>query len=86
MPDVKQQPPMESPGFSESFAALDEILEQLRKGTPTLEESLQLFEQGVQHIRICQEKLGKARGRVEELVQSLHSDGEIITRPFEEAM
>jgi exodeoxyribonuclease VII small subunit len=84
MPNIENGGTTASTGFTESFRALDEILEQLRKGAPTLEESLQLFEQGVQHIRVCQDRLSKARGRVEELVQTLHSGGEIVTRPFED--
>lgn len=72
------------PGFTDSFRTLDEILEQLKKGAPTFESSLELFEQGVQCIRVCQQKLNKAKGRVEELVQTLQPGGEAITRPFQE--
>jgi exodeoxyribonuclease VII small subunit len=70
--------------FSSSFQALNTILEQFKQKTPGLEESLELFESGVQHIKICQDKLSKAKGRVEELVKTLQEGGQIVTKPFEE--
>ncbi len=75
----------EQSSFSHSFKTLDEILDQFKKGSPSLEESLALFEKGVKHLKICQQKLSKAKGRVEELVESLQEDSEKITRPFNEA-
>jgi exodeoxyribonuclease VII small subunit len=70
--------------FSESFQNMDKILDQFKKGTPTLEESLELFENGIHHLKNCQDKLTKAKGTVEELVKSLQVNGEVMTRPFEE--
>lgn len=74
----------EQASFSESATALDEIIEKYRGGALTLEESLTLFEDGVKHLRVCQGKLGEARGRVDELVKTLQQDGESMTRPFGE--
>ncbi len=74
-------PKTEQPGFTTSLKALETILDEFRSGTLSLEESLALFEQGVQHVKACQETLAQSRGRVEELVQSLQ-DGNFITRPF----
>lgn len=71
------------PSFSEASEALDAIVERFRSESLPLEEALNLFEQGVQHIKVCQSKLTDARGRVEELVKTLQVDGESITRPFE---
>lgn len=75
--------PKQSPTFSESSDALDTIVERFRSESLSLEEALALFEEGIQHIKICQTKLTQARGRVEELVKTLQEDGESVTRPFE---
>lgn len=72
------------PSFSESSEKLDEIIEQFRSGDLQLEEALTLFEQGVGHLKICQSKLGEAKGSVEELVKTLQEHGESVTRPFGE--
>ncbi|HEY9745835.1 MAG TPA: exodeoxyribonuclease VII small subunit [Oculatellaceae cyanobacterium] len=72
-----------TPTFSESAAALDEIVERFRSESLPLEEALKLFEEGVAHVKICQAKLSDARGRVDELVKTLQEDGESITRPFD---
>lgn len=76
-------PKNNTPTFSESAEALDDIVERFRSETLPLEEALNLFEEGVRHIRLCQSKLTDARGRVEELVKTLQEDGESVTRPFE---
>lgn len=73
----------ETPTFSASSQALDEIVERFRDGSLSLEEALSLFEEGVGHLKVCQSKLTEARGRVEELVKTLQADGESVTRPFE---
>lgn len=75
--------PKQSPTFSESSDALDTIVERFRSESLSLEEALALFEEGVQHIKVCQTKLTQARGRVDELVKTLQEDGESVTRPFE---
>jgi exodeoxyribonuclease VII small subunit len=66
--------------------ALEGILEQFKSGTLTLEQSLNLFESGVGHLKVCQEKLTVAKGKVEELVRKMQEDGEAVTRPFEESV
>ena len=71
------------PTFSTSAEKLDEIIERFKEGSLPLEEALTLFEEGVGHLKICQEKLTTARGRVDELVKTLQADGESLTRPFE---
>jgi exodeoxyribonuclease VII small subunit len=72
-----------APTFSEASESLEEIVDRFRSETLPLEEALRLFEEGVQHIKVCQGKLTDARGRVEELIKTLQADGESLTRPFE---
>ena len=77
---AKSQKPV---SFSQASDALDTIVDRFRGDSLTLEEALTLFEEGVQHIKVCQTKLTEARGRVDELVKTLQADGESLTRPFE---
>ena len=75
--------PAETPTFTQSANALEEIVDKFRDGSLELEEAMTLFEQGVGHLKVCQTKLTEARGRVDELVKTLQNDGESVTRPFE---
>jgi exodeoxyribonuclease VII small subunit len=69
--------------FTESSQQLGRIIERFRTEALTLEDSLSLFEEGVQHLKVCQQKLASSRGRVEELVKTLTDDGTVQTREFE---
>lgn len=73
----------ENTGFSESNEALEEIIDQFKSGSLTLEEALTLFEQGVGHVKVCQQHLYQAKGKVEELVKTLQDDGESVTEDFD---
>ena len=66
--------------FEEALERLEEIVARLESGTIGLEESLDLFEEGVALARHCQEKLQKAQGRLEILTQD--EKGEPKTVPF----
>ncbi len=69
--------------YTDCADALDKIIDRFKQGELTLEESLSLFEEGVGHLKVCQTKLTEARGKVDELVKTLHEDGESATAPFE---
>lgn len=87
MPDPTLSPPdatNEPQDFTTSLKAIEGILDRYKSGTLSLEESLNLFETGVKHLKICQTQLATAKGKVEELVKGLQEDGEAVTRPFEE--
>jgi exodeoxyribonuclease VII small subunit len=74
MPRVPKQAksPAETAGSSSNFEAsllrLQEIVELLEQGTLPLDESLQLFEEGVKLTRESQAQLDAAERRVEELL------------------
>ncbi|MEB3285889.1 MAG: exodeoxyribonuclease VII small subunit [Vampirovibrionales bacterium] len=74
--------PNPQPTFSSSANALDTIIDRFKSSDLTLEEALQLFEEGVGHLKVCQSHLGVAKGKVEELVQTLQEEGEVITEAF----
>ncbi len=57
--------------FKEAIDELERITESLESGELELEESLRLFERGVELVKYCQEKLNSAKSKVEALVDSL---------------
>jgi exodeoxyribonuclease VII small subunit len=55
--------------FEASLTELEQIVRQLEDGDLSLEESLELFENGVRLSRECQEKLAQAERRIEVLLK-----------------
>jgi exodeoxyribonuclease VII small subunit len=70
------------PSFEDGIKRLSEIVQTLERGDLPLEESLQLFEEGVGLSRASQERLDSAQKRVEELL-GFERDGKPRTREFE---
>jgi exodeoxyribonuclease VII small subunit len=68
--------------FEEAIVRLTQIVERLEEGELTLEESLQLFEEGVKLSRLSQEQLDRAQKRVEKLLR-VDEHGRARTEPFE---
>jgi exodeoxyribonuclease VII small subunit len=60
--------PGEATTFEEALARLDDIVARLESGSVGLEEAVELFERGRLHLRVCQERLAAAQGRIEELL------------------
>jgi exodeoxyribonuclease VII small subunit len=67
--------------FEEAMQRLEEIVAKLEGGSIGLEESLQLFEEGVALARHCQDRLQYAQGRLESLVQK--ENGQVSIVPFQ---
>jgi len=67
--------------FEKSLADLEAVVEKLEHGELGLEDSLKLFERGVQLTRICQTALEDAEQRVEIL---LGQNGETSIVPMDE--
>ena len=55
--------------FEQALAALEKTVERLEKGELSLEESLQLYEDGVRLSRLCHGKLEEAEGKIEMLLK-----------------
>ncbi len=66
--------------FEESLKKLDEIVAALEGGNLPLEESIKLFEQGVQLSATCKQELETAEGKVQILLKQ--RDGSMKTEPF----
>lgn len=73
--------PMEQPSFEQALDELKSIVQALERGDRPLEESLLLFEKGVNLVTLCTRKLEEVEKRVEMLVRD--QGGALETRPFE---
>jgi exodeoxyribonuclease VII small subunit len=68
------------PSFEESIKKLETIVDKLEKGDLALEESLQLFEEGVGLSAACKQELDAAEGKVQALVKQ--RDGSLKPETF----
>ncbi|HYE66952.1 MAG TPA: exodeoxyribonuclease VII small subunit [Pyrinomonadaceae bacterium] len=68
--------------FESSLAALEKVVRELERGDLPLEESLNLFEQGVRLSRECQERLNQAERRIEVLLRD--GEGRPVLSAFDE--
>lgn len=50
--------------FEQAMAELESVVERLEAGQAPLEESLSLYERGVQLVRLCNQRLDSAEQRV----------------------
>jgi exodeoxyribonuclease VII small subunit len=82
MPRREQSKNTNAPAsFEAQLATLERIVRELERGDLPLEQSLDLFEQGVKLSRECQERLNEAERRIEVLLRG--GDGATIAVPFE---
>ena len=77
----REQAKKAEPNFEAQLASLERIVRELERGELPLEQSLELFEQGVRLSRECQERLNEAERRIEVLLRG--GDGSTIAVPFE---
>ena len=72
--------------FEESLKKLESIVEQLEKGDLALEDSLKLFEEGVNLSAACKQELEAAEGKVQMLVKqrdgSMKPETFLTEKPF----
>ena len=66
--------------FEECLERLEKIVQELEKGEVPLENSLTLFEEGMQLSATCKKQLEDAEGKVEIL---LKQNGKLQAEPFE---
>ncbi len=71
-----------APSFEDSVRRLGEIVERLEGGDLPLEESLKLFEEGVQLARASQARLDRAEKRIEQLL-TVDEEGNPVVREIE---
>lgn len=68
--------------FEKSLSELEEIVTKLETGSLPLEQSLELFERGVELARSCKTKLDEAELRVQRLVKV--KEGLFRDEPYDE--
>lgn len=56
--------------FEEALARLEEIVRALESGDAPLDKSLELFEEGVSLVKLCNSKLDSARQKVTLLTEN----------------
>ena len=56
--------------FENALNELETIIEKLESGSPTLDKMMQLFEDGMKLMKVCQEHLSKAEGQITTLIKS----------------
>lgn len=66
--------------FEASMTELEEVVEKLEAGDVTLDESLELFEKGINLVKSCRNKLDEAEKKVKILTAG--SDGEMTEQDF----
>lgn len=65
--------------FEEAMKQLEETVKKLESGEVTLEESMELFEKGVNLSRTCQKLLGEAQLKVTKLIAESNTETEFDT-------
>jgi exodeoxyribonuclease VII small subunit len=68
--------------FESALKSLESIVAQLESGDLTLDQALELFEEGINISRFCNSKLEEAERKVEILVKA--ADGGMKETPFAE--
>jgi exodeoxyribonuclease VII small subunit len=64
--------------FEEQLTALETVVERLERGELTLEESVQLFEDGVRLSKACKKQLDAAEGRIQVLVEPESGQARVV--------
>ena len=66
--------------FENAMKQLEQIVQELESGDPTLEKAIKKFEEGVQLARFCSEKLDETEKKISVLMQD--KDGKVTEKPF----
>jgi exodeoxyribonuclease VII small subunit len=70
--------------FEQSLSQLEEIVDSLERGSLTLDESLDVFQRGIELSKVCSRRLDEAERKITILMQD--EKGNIIEKPFETNM
>ena len=70
--------------FEDKLTALESVVERLERGELTLEDSVRLFEEGVQLSNACKLELEKAEGRIQVLVETQGGGVQVAEMDVEE--
>ena len=79
---MKNKKKIEDIPFEEYLRKLEKIVQRLEEGELTLDESVMIYEEGMNISKICLEKLNKTKKKIEQLV--IESEEKYSTKPFSE--
>ena len=68
--------------FEESMARLEQIVRAMERGDVALEESLKLFQEGIELVRSCQKLLDDAQLQVKKIMTA--PDGSPVEEDFQD--
>ncbi|NLO22119.1 MAG: exodeoxyribonuclease VII small subunit [Syntrophomonadaceae bacterium] len=68
--------------FEDALKALEAIVDKLESGALDLEESIKLYEEGIDLSVYCQKQLAQAEGKIQRLMRKL--DGDLQTLDLED--
>ncbi len=71
------------PTFEESLERLEQIVRQLEQGRLGLSESLEVYGEGIKHLKQCYQTLESAERRIE-LLAGVDAQGNPLTQPFDD--
>jgi len=66
----------EKPSFETSLDRLEEIIRKLERGELPLEEALNCFREGVDLVKLCNQRLQDVEGQVEILIMQLEGESQ----------
>jgi exodeoxyribonuclease VII small subunit len=77
----KQKPREAEPNFEGAMDRLEKIVEQMESGKLPLEDLVVRYEEGMNLVKVCQERLAKAEQKIEIIARN--SAGKAIVKDFE---
>lgn len=70
--------------FEQAMSRLEEIVEKMESGDLALEDLIVRYEEGMQLVKVCQERLASAEARIEMITRN--SAGKPVVKEFEAAV
>jgi exodeoxyribonuclease VII small subunit len=77
---MKTKEIIENIPFEDHLKSLEKIVHQLEEGELTLDESIKLYEEGMNISKLCLDKLNKAKQKIEQL--TIENEEKYSTKPF----
>jgi exodeoxyribonuclease VII small subunit len=80
---AKPKPASTGPNFETAMDRLEAIVEQMESGKLPLEDLIVRYEEGMNLVKVCQERLASAEQKIEVITHN--STGKILVKNFEPA-
>lgn len=79
--NTKAKPAATGPNFESAMERLESIVEKMESGKLALEDLIVRYEEGMNLVKICQERLASAEQRIDMIARS--NTGKPVVKPFE---